>query len=98
MCQYGAPWRKATSVAAWHSLPLLSLGLRCSGKSGICSHTQKPHVILSGHAPQGLHFTRLAAEYPKALAQKFSRVMQRSFEDKSARRFAKYAIGVSLGS
>eukprot|EP00959_Pyramimonas_sp_CCMP1952_P141414 2959851-Pyramimonas_sp.AAC.1 len=77
MCQCGAPWRKATSVAAWYSLPLLSLGLRCSGQSGICSNAQKLHVILSGHAPDGLHFTRLAAECPKVFAQKFSRVMQR---------------------
>ena len=98
MCQFGAPWRKATTVAAWFSLPLLNLGLCCSGRSGICSKTKKLHVILSGHAPHGPHFTRLAAEYPKAFAQKFSRVMQRSFEDKRARNFAKYAIDVSLGS
>ena len=97
LCQYGAPWRKATCVAAWHSLPLLNLSLRCSGRSGICSRTQKPHVILSGHAPQGPHFTRLAAEYPKPFAQKFSRVMQRSFEDKRARRCAKHAVDVSSG-
>ena len=98
MCQYGTPWRKATSVAAWHSLPLTHLGLRCSGQSGICSKSQKPHVILSGHAPQGPHYTRLAAEYPRAFAQKFSRVMQRSFEDKRARRFAKFAIDIAVKS
>ena len=41
MCQFGAPWRKATTVAAWFSLPLLNLGLCCSGRSGICSKTKK---------------------------------------------------------
>eukprot|EP00959_Pyramimonas_sp_CCMP1952_P279630 5846536-Pyramimonas_sp.AAC.1 len=98
MCQYGAPWRKATSVAAWVSLLLLSLGLRCSGRKGICSRTQKPHMIVSGHAPQGPHCASLAAEYPGAFARRFSRLMQRPFGDRRARKCVKYAFDVSLGS
>ena len=66
MCQYGVPWRKATTFLVW-GLPKGSVELRkCSG-SGRCSATGKQHLRLSGTDKQGF-LTRRAQEYPRDLA------------------------------
>ncbi|CAK0867123.1 unnamed protein product, partial [Prorocentrum cordatum] len=55
-CQYDAPWRKRTSVAAWNAVDLSRLQRRCAGRRGMCSRSNRPHVILTGHAG-GAHLT-----------------------------------------
>ena len=39
-CQYGSPWRKRTTVAAWGAVDLSRLQRRCTGQRGLCSRSR----------------------------------------------------------
>ena len=63
-CQHGARWRKATGLAAWHASIPDNLQLTCSGHNGICSRTNKPHIVLSGADPVSkILWTSIASKY-----------------------------------
>eukprot|EP00959_Pyramimonas_sp_CCMP1952_P148540 3107661-Pyramimonas_sp.AAC.1 len=50
-CQYGTPWKKPTTIASWNASHIPGLNRLCHTCNGICSRTNKPHIILSGCAP-----------------------------------------------
>ena len=72
-CQYGAEFKKATTVMSWGAGSMRSLQKVCTGKRGICSRTGNRHVILEGNDEQGRKRTAVAAEYPRLLAKAASR-------------------------
>ena len=82
MCQFGAPWKKATRVQAWGVGELWELARKCSGPRGLCSRTARPHLELSGRAPGGRHWTSIAAAYPAAFARAAAAILVRTVENK----------------
>ena len=52
-CQYGARWRKRTSLCFWNTISPDALDVRCGGHNGICDQTNKYHTQLQGKAPGG---------------------------------------------
>ena len=82
MCQFGAPWRKATRVQAWGIGELWELAKKCGGPRGLCSRTLRPHLELSGRAPGGKHWTAIAAAYPEAFARAAAAILVRTCESK----------------
>ena len=84
-CQFGAAWRKRTSLAAWHAVPLQSLAKRCSGCRGFCSASGQRHTILSGHSG-GVHLTAQAAAYPPRFCNAVARLIEHSMISLSGRR------------
>ena len=83
-CQYGSPWRKRTSVAAWGAVDLSRLQRRCAGRRGLCSRTNRPHVILTGHS-DGVHLTAQAAAYPPPFCREVSKLIEHSMHLQSHR-------------
>ena len=47
-CQFGKPWRKRTKIASWNTHELDFTERHCTGKQGLCSRTQEPHIVLTG--------------------------------------------------
>ena len=47
-CAYCTPWRKATRVASWHCGTYPELAVKCKGRRGKCSFTDKHHIVLTG--------------------------------------------------
>ena len=82
MCQFGAPWKKATRVQAWGVGELWELAKKCSGPQGLCSRTARPHIELSGRAPGGRHWTAIAAAYPVPFARAAAAILIRTYENK----------------
>ena len=48
MCQYNTSWRKGTRMLVWGPWADHFPALKCTGTSGLCSRTHRPHVTLSG--------------------------------------------------
>jgi hypothetical protein len=70
-CQFGTRWRKSTKLV-FGNVPeaaLEDLKLRRCGGRGVCSRTGKPHLVLSGTAPNGKFWTLIAQPYPKLLCK-----------------------------
>ena len=68
-CQHGTRWRKNTRFAGWCVRPLpRALGLRCSGRHGVCNKTGQGHINLQGSAPGGKRWTAIAEPYPSCVA------------------------------
>ena len=91
-CQYGAPWRKRTSVAAWNAVDLSRLQQRCTGRRGMCSRSNRPHVILTGHA-NGVHLTAQAAAYPPAFCRDAAKLIEHSM----LMQFHKHLVSIVTG-
>ena len=81
-CQYGAPWKKATRIAAWNTGHALHLDRRCVGKKGLCT-SGKHHIVLSGASTEhGVLWTFLAQVYPNELAKHVARLITSSSIDR----------------
>lgn len=50
MCQYGSPWRKATSFLCWNCPEMQRLATQCRPTRGICSRSRRRHLHLHGWA------------------------------------------------
>jgi len=75
-CAYGAPWRKATRVASWHCGTHPELAVKCSGRRGICSFTDKHHIVLTGASKCAkVLWTSLAQGYPSHMSSAFANVL-----------------------
>ena len=71
-CQYGTPWKKATTIAAF-KFPRLSQAMRsCLGHGGLCSRTGKKHFQLSGKDSSGMWLTARGAAYPPQFCSAYS--------------------------
>ena len=68
-CQYKMPWRKRTKVAAW-SCTFAGLDQRCRGRKGVCSASNKHHIILQGSDPITKQlWTTVAEPYPRTVCR-----------------------------
>eukprot|EP00959_Pyramimonas_sp_CCMP1952_P254636 5318486-Pyramimonas_sp.AAC.1 len=68
-CQYGAPWKKATSIASWNAPLIPALNQSCRSRSHICTRSKQPHIILSGLAPgTSKKWTQVATPFPPKFA------------------------------
>ena len=88
-CQFGARWRKATSLLLINVPAALQdrLSRRCSGRT-TCDRSGKPHIILTGVDPaSGRFWSSLAQRYPRELARCIADVLAQSFEQRSLVRF-----------
>ena len=95
MCAFGTRWRKATRVVAWNCIRRPQLAdCRCSGKHGVCSFTQKPHIRLTGASDSGVLWTRRAQVYPNRFARCFGDLLRESAEDLAWRNCTRVAWGV----
>lgn len=90
-CMFGTPWKKPTTIMGIHiNLDLLQ-PYRCIGtKRACCLLSGKPHVPLTGHAPNGCWYTKLAEPYPL----RFTRLLAQAFLNTDlasiARDFSRY--------
>ena len=89
MCQYGTPWKKPTMIASWNGGSNTHLCAKCCPVSRVCSRSGKPHLVLSGRAPGGVHYTALAAAYPASFARAAAAQMVESAHAIQSRRLAR---------
>ncbi len=92
-CGYSARWRKRTRFACWNCTDAESLGILCRGRNGICSHTHKHHIILTGKSPSGPLWTSLAQQYPSKLSYALSDLLIRSYQSRKHNHYLYYAAG-----
>jgi len=86
MCQFGTPWRKRTGLAGWKVENLSALALLCSGKSGLCKVSGKPHIVLAGHSREHkCLWTHMAQEYPPRFARAAAKILAQSYDSKLSR-------------
>ena len=76
-CQYGKPWRKRTKVLAWCIDTSEAPCMKCQGRGGVCSRTNRSHTVLTGLHPQ-LHipWTKYAEPYPEPWCRKWFQVVK----------------------
>eukprot|EP00959_Pyramimonas_sp_CCMP1952_P120763 2524864-Pyramimonas_sp.AAC.1 len=87
---------KPTRISAWLSPSLHSLQKICNCRHGLCSRTQKPHIVLTGKAPGGKNWTALAASYPPRLAQSDAKLMIHGSMRIAIRRLRAFASGLDV--
>ena len=89
-CMYGMPWRKSTKfLGVWISLELLA-AYRCIGaKRGLCKHSGKLHIPLTGVDAQGRWLTKLAEPYPRKLCNLLCKCFANQAAEKRAHEFEK---------
>ena len=75
-CQYGKPWKKATSFLGW-LVPNFEFKL-CQGSFGFCSASQCKHVHLQGQNSSGVFLTLLAQPYPASLVDRIAKCLTSS--------------------
>ena len=81
VCQFGTRWRKATRFMLCNipdDARKLLEPFKCSGR-GVCSRTGRPHLELSGKAPNGKFWTLIAQPYPRRLCKKLAEVFHASY-------------------
>ena len=80
-CAFGERWKKATSLLHLN-FPLLQTmsSYKCQGKHGICSHTNKPHLVLSGVSSSGCFWSRIAQSYPRRFCTAYAKLFQQQAE------------------
>lgn len=60
-CMFGTPWKKPTTLMGIHINLNILQSYRCIGaKRACCLSSGKPHIPLTGHAPNGVWYTKLA--------------------------------------
>jgi hypothetical protein len=75
-CRYGAKWRKRTRFMLGNcdNLDAQRLNLKCQTRH-FCCETHKAHIQLSGFAPSGQSWTRIAQVYPRKLAKALAHII-----------------------
>lgn len=66
-CQFGEIWKKPTKLLT-HGWASSRLHVRCEGRHGRCSKTNRQHVPLRGLDFNGLFMTLRAQPYPWQMA------------------------------
>ena len=70
-CQFGMRWRKRTRFQTWNIDP--PENRLCKGHRGICSRTNRPHIILKGYDKVSKqNWTHIAEPYPKRVCSLFA--------------------------
>ena len=76
-CQFGTPWRKATSVLVYGNPNLAQQQRVCHFLIGyFCSGSGKRHVQLTGVDEHGQHLTHVAEPYPARLCKHWSSLIK----------------------
>ena len=77
-CQYGSKWKKSTTLRCFNVADPQRLHRRCQRPRGspLCSATGRPHFVLEGRDPHGVHWTSRAAAYPTELSKSLADIMQ----------------------
>ena len=79
-CQYGAPWRKRTTIYSWGAPVNEDLCFTCSGRKGLCSRTGAPHIILTGrNRVSGQLWTRIAEAYTSSFCHVWAKHLVAAF-------------------
>ena len=74
-CMFNKPWKKPTTFAGVHVSFTRLQSYRCIGsKRGICLHSGKPHLPLSGQTSSGEWLTKIAEPYPTGLCNGLAKV------------------------
>ena len=75
-CMFGARWKKRTRFLAgnFNADDLCRLNCLCQGGK-VCERTGQPHIVLSGSAPGGTPWTRIAQSYPPRLYRVCARLL-----------------------
>ena len=84
-CQYGVRWKKPARLLHLFISPLLrpALEKRCLGR-GICSRTNRPHIVLTGKDQNsGCFWTALATSYPKTFADTIADTLAGAMENRA---------------
>ena len=83
MCAFGTRWRKATKLWCWYCEGHYLDTCRCTGRSGICSFSKKPHIQLQGKSDSGPNWTTIASAYPPRLCHFTARMMATAALDRA---------------
>ena len=94
-CLYGARWRKGIKTVAWNAGRFAFSARRCSGRLGVCSHTGKRHVVLTGPSPSGPLWTSIAATLPPQLCHELAAALDQLDRDRKWRRASRICMGTA---
>ena len=93
-CMFNRPWKKPTTFAGVHVSFARLESYRCIGsKRGICLHSGKPHLPLSGQTSSGEWLTKIAEPYPTGLCNCLAKVFLDTQLQLVARNFGSH-IGI----
>ena len=83
-CMFARPWRKRTLLLCGNikEEDRARLCRRCSGTRGFCSRTGQRHLQLTGSAPCGTPWTRIAQPYPPALCKQLAFVLTEGYRER----------------
>lgn len=87
---WGRPWKKPMRVGAF-MCDLRPLEIRCRGRA-VCDRTGRPHQGLSGKAPDGRWWTRVAEAYPRSLADTWAGASENGCACKWLRRISSVCL------
>ena len=75
-CMFNRPWKKPTTTFAGVHVSFAHLQSYCciGRKRGICLHSGKPHLPLSGQTSSGEWLTKIAEPYPTRLCNCLAKV------------------------
>lgn len=90
-CQFGEAWRKATTFLCGGLSNTGALALKCSGRNGICSRTQRRHIALSGtHPERRIPWTKVAEPYPVQLCSTLAGIYLYEYKQRQTQSRASY--------
>ena len=89
-CQYGAQWRKRTSLLLVNCGCPKRLELRSTGKKGVCSRSHRPHLVLQGPCKDGRPWTLVAQPYPKRYASALATVLTDASDNRHLNRLGSF--------
>ena len=83
-CMFGRPWRKRTTLLCGNlkDEDLLRLSRHCSGTRGFCARTGARHLQLTGCAPCGTPWTRIAQSYPPEFCKHLAFVLTEKLRER----------------
>ena len=92
-CQYGAKWRKGTTIVSWGVHDFAPPVKRCTGHGGKCSRTGARHIRLSGQVPTGPLRSPLASAKPTELAQELAAGFDNVIRDRRSSKLHRLVMG-----
>lgn len=82
-CQFNTAWKKPTLFLCFGIGDEHRLARRCQGEKGLCSRTSKRHFLLTGSAPTGTPWTKVAEPYPTGLCRALAHVLTHRYHTTS---------------
>jgi len=94
-CQYGAKWRRGSSVVAWGVPELTWHPRQCSGRHGLCSRTGARHIDLNGRSPTGPLWSTIAAAKPPGLCRELAASFDQLVKHRRANKLFRIVLGAA---